>query len=163
MANRWQSGSLYEAHGAWHVRYYDPQRKQKSKRLCDGGSTKKQVKQAFTEFMAKVNDERLPNQASDLTIVKFWDDTYAPFVMGNYKPSTQQGYLQIWNQHLKPHFAETQLKNYRTSTMSVFLTSLAKKLRPRTLNHIKWLASAIFAHAVAIGECETNPIRDAQV
>jgi integrase len=31
------------------------------------------------------------------------------------------------------------------------------------LNHIKWLASAIFAHAVATGKCETNPIRDAQV
>jgi integrase len=47
--------------------------------------------------------------------------------------------------------------------MSNFLTGLAKTLRPRTLNSIKWLASAIFAHAVATGNCETNPIRDAMV
>jgi len=47
--------------------------------------------------------------------------------------------------------------------MSVFLTGLAKTNRPRTLNNTKWLASAIFAHAVATGNCETNPIRDAMV
>jgi integrase len=47
--------------------------------------------------------------------------------------------------------------------MSNFLTGLAKTLRPRTLNSIKWLASAIFAHAVATGHAETNPIRDSKV
>lgn len=31
------------------------------------------------------------------------------------------------------------------------------------MNHFKWLSSAIFAHAVATGLCETNPIRDARV
>lgn len=47
--------------------------------------------------------------------------------------------------------------------MSRFLTELAKTLRPRTLNTIKWLASAIFVHAVKAGYCESNPIRDAGV
>ena len=47
--------------------------------------------------------------------------------------------------------------------MSNFLTSLAKTLRPHTLNTIKFLTSAIFAHAVATGHCENNPIRNAQV
>jgi integrase len=164
MAQRWQTGSLYSAHGAWHVRYYDPQRKQKSKRLCDGGSTKKQVKQAFAEFMAKVNDEHQQPQLSDLTIVKFWDDTFAPFITkDNLKPSTVQGFLQIWKQHLKAHFGATLLRDYRTSQMTNFLTSLAKTYRPYTLRNIKGLASAMFAHAVATGECETNPIRDAKV
>ena len=46
--------------------------------------------------------------------------------------------------------------------MSVFLTELVKTHRPRTLNSIKWLASAILAHAVATGQCESNPIRDAR-
>jgi integrase len=163
MAQRWQTGSLYEAHGAWHVRYYTADHKQKSKRLCDGGSTKKQVKQAFAEFMAKVNDEHQQPQLSDLTIVKFWDDTYWPFVMGNLKPSTQQGFLQVWTKNLKPHFGSTLLRDYRTSQMTNFLTSLAKDYRPYTLRNIKGLARSIFAHAVATGECETNPIRDAQV
>ena len=47
--------------------------------------------------------------------------------------------------------------------MSNFLTSHAKTLRPRSLSHIKNLASGIFSHAVATGNCDTNPIRDAQV
>ena len=168
MSNRWQQGSLYQAHGAWHVRYYHSKivdailtRVQRSKRLCDGGTPKKKVNQLFAEFMAEVNDQT--SQSEDLTVVKFWDDVYQPFVLQNYKPSTAQGYIQIWKQHLKPHFGESLLREYRTPMMSVFLTSLAKTLRPRTLNHIKWLASAAFAHAVNIGACDSNPIHDAKV
>ena len=169
--NRWQQGSLYQAHGAWHVRYYHskivdaiPTRVQRSKRLCDEGTPKKRVNQLFAEFMAEINDQTSSDQQNaDLTVVKFWDDVYQPFVLQNFKPSTAQGYIQIWNQHLKPHFGESLLREYRTPMMSVFLTSLAKKYRPRTINHIKWLASATFAHAINIGACETNPIRDAKV
>jgi integrase len=171
MGQRWQTGCLYEAHGAWHVRYYHsrivdgkPARVQRSERLCDGEVPSKTRKKLFTEFIAKVNDQTTAEQQSEgLTVVKFWDDTYLPFITANVKPSTLQGYQQIWKQHLKPHFDAALLNEYRTSQMSNFLTSLAKKLRPRTLNHVKWLASAIFAHAVATGQCETNPIRDSQV
>jgi integrase len=171
MNNRWQQGSLYQAHGAWHVRYYHwkivdaiPTRVQQSKRLCDGGAPKKTVKQLFAEFMAAINDQTSTDQQNaDLTVVKFWDDVYLPFVLQNYKPSTSQGYIQIWKQHLKSHFGEKLLREYRTPQMSVFLTSLAKTLRPRTLNHIKWLASAVFAHAINTGACDTNPIRDSKV
>lgn len=31
------------------------------------------------------------------------------------------------------------------------------------MDRIKWLAPAIFVHAVATGNCENNPIRDAKV
>jgi integrase len=169
MAHRWQQGYLYEANNAYHVRYCVMEqgiRKQKSKRLCDGDLPNKIVKQLFTEFMAKVNDDQHPGQASstDTTVVEFWDNTYLPFITeNNLKPSTVLSYQQIWNQHLKAHFGTTLLNDHRTPMMSNFLTKLAKTLRPRTLNHIKWLASAIFAHAVATGKCETNPIRDAKV
>jgi integrase len=170
MNNRWQQGCLYQAHGAWHVRYYHskivdaiPTRAQRSERLCDEGTPKKRINQLFAEFMAKINDQNPEQQSTDLTVVKFWDDVYQPFVLQNFKPSTAQGYIQIWNQHLKTHFGEKLLREYRTPMMSVFLTKLAKTYRPRTLNHIKWLASAVFAHAINIGDCETNPIRDAKV
>jgi integrase len=161
MSKRWQNGSLYEAHGAWHVRYYAAG-KQVSKRLCGGDATKKQVKQAFAEFMAKVNDEQ-HSPTSDLTVTKFWDDTFLPFITTNLKPSTSLSYTQIWKSRLKDHFGTTTMGAYRTSTMTNFLTGLSKTLRPRTLNTIKTVASAIFGHAVATGQCEFNPIRDAQV
>ena len=55
------------------------------------------------------------------------------------------------------------LDDYRTHMASVFLTELATTLRPRTLNTIKWLGSAIFVQAVARGYCDSNPWRDARV
>jgi integrase len=55
------------------------------------------------------------------------------------------------------------LHEYTTRKLSQLLTSLAKTKRPGTLASIKWLASAIFAHAVATDHCETNPCRDAKV
>jgi integrase len=98
-------------------------------------------------------------------VVEFWDKVYLPFIesTNNLKPSTVHGYKQVWNQHLKLHFGTLYLTDYKTHLMSNFLTGLAKDHRPRTLNTIKWLASAIFAHAVATGNCETNPIRDSRV
>lgn len=185
---RWQEGHLYRANSSWHVRYITayvnlpankkakiaakcaakgepvPNRVQESKRLCDGDLPNKIVRQLFSEFMTKVNNQN-HDQASptDTTVVEFWDDTYTPHIKTNLKPSTVQGYQQVWNQHLKPHFGTIALSDYRTPMMTNFLTQLSKKYRPRTLNHIKWLASGVFDHAVAIGKCETNPIKDAKV
>jgi integrase len=190
MAQRWQAGHLYEANSAWHVRYITdyislpaskktkiaakcaakgapiPSRVQESKRLCDGDIPSKMVKQLFTEFMEKINNQNFDQpSSSDTTVVDFWDNNYLPFIESNnnLKPSTVHGYKQVWNQHLKTHFGTTLLNNYRTSLMTNFLTQLSKKYRPRTLNHIKWLASGVFDHAVATGKCETNPIKDAKV
>jgi hypothetical protein len=63
--------------------------------------------------------------------------------------------------YLKDHFGLVTLSDYKTPMMTNFLTSHAKILRPRT--HIKFLASGVFAHAVATGHCETNPIREATI
>jgi integrase len=96
-------------------------------------------------------------------VVEYWDNTYLPHITENLKPSTLQGYQQLWKQHLKAHFGATLLRDYRTPVMTNFLTKLSKTYRPYTLKHIKFLASSIFKHAVATGECETNPIKDAKV
>jgi hypothetical protein len=137
------------------------ERKQKMHRLCTkdratghGSPSAKAVQLLAEDFMRGINQD-VPAAPASMTVVEFWEKTYLPFIAeNNLKPSTLQGYQQIWNQHLKEHFGTTLLDNYRTPMMSNFLTKLAKTLRPRTLNHIKWLSSAIFAHAVATGLCE---------
>jgi integrase len=169
--DRYQRGYIYEASNAFHVRYYtavDGVRKQKSHRLCTKdrttghGSTSAKAVQVLAQLhMREVNAET-PTPSSK-SVVGFWDNTYLQFITANLKPSTLNGYQQLWKQHLKPHFGTALLNNYRTSMMTNFLTSLSKTYRPYTLNHIKWLASSIFAHAVATGQCETNPIKDAKV
>jgi integrase len=163
---RYQDGHLVKRFGGWHVRYYVTEqgiRKQKSHRLCSADETKSHAKELRDKFLAEQVNIGVSNEGP-MGVVEFWDKIYWDFIKdGNLKPSTLHGYRQIWNQHLKAHFGAMNLSDYKTATMTNFLTGLAKKLRPRTLDRIKWLASAIFAHAVATGKCESNPIRDAKV
>lgn len=164
---RYQEGHLVKRFGGWHVRYYvteNGSRKQKSHRLCDDHETKSRAKQLRDDYMREHVNIGVEN-TGPMGVVEFWDKVYLPFIesANNLKASTVHGYKQVWNQHLKLHFGTLYLTDYKTHMMSNFLTGLAKSLRPRTLNSIKWLASAIFAHAVATGNCEMNPIRDAKV
>ena len=166
---RYQRGYIYEAFGSFHVRYRLEEivdgkltRKQHSKRLCEKtkGLTKasKAVRRLCDEFMATVNAQ-VPGQPqeTDTTIAGFWELTYWPFVEENLKPSTQWGYRQVWNQHLKPHFGTLTLREYRKGMGSTFITKLAKKLRPRTVANIKNIASGIFTHAANLDLIDSNP------
>src|SRR5580692_5890978 len=164
---RYQDGHRVKRFGGWHVRYYVTEngvRKQKSHRLCDDSQTISRVKELQRDFLRDQVNIGIQNEGP-MGVVAFWDAIYLPFIESNnnLKPSTVHGYKQVWNQHLKSHFNTLNLTDYKTAMMTNFLTHLAKTLRPRTLDRIKWLASAIFGHAVATGKCETNPIRDARV
>jgi hypothetical protein len=164
---RYQKGSLRKRFGSWHLRYYvteQGERKPKEHRLSsinDGANRAKQL--AADSLHDHVNVG--VNNSGPRSVVDFGDRVYKLFLdsHSNLKPSTIHGYKQIWKQHLKAHFGETNLTDYTTPMMSNFLSGLAKTLRPRTLKTIKWLASAIFVHAVPTDHCATNPIRDAQV
>src|SRR6266436_4621784 len=170
---RYQSGYIYEASGAFFVRYYvsaivdgKATRVQRSYRLCGKDDkyhsrTCKAVKQKAAEHMDTVNANAAP--VNDQTIVAFWEKTYLPFAEENLRASTVHGYKQIWGQHLSTHFGTTALKDYKTHMGSLFLTSLAKKLGRATIQHIRSLASGIFAHAVNVGVIESNPWHDVKV
>jgi integrase len=169
--SRHQAGYIYERNGAFHVRYYVEdagERKQKSAKLCDkdrnaghGSASAKAVVMLCEDFMRGINNDSPTAKA--LTVVEFWDTIYQPFIESTLKHSTVKGYQQVWNQHLKSHFGKLLLSDYKTSTFSLLLTQLAKTYRPRTLASVKFLTSAIFAHATAMGLTESNPIRDAKV
>ncbi len=171
---RHQSGHIFEsASGAFHVRYYtteivdgQPKRVQRSHLLCHKDdkhySTKcKAVKLLRDEFMRRVNVSQANEQ--DMAVADFWEQRYLPFVQANMKASTVRGYLQIWNQHLKHHFADMTLQSYRTHVGSSFLLSLTKTQGRRTLNHIRSLASGIFTHAINEGRLESNPWHDVRI
>jgi integrase len=170
---RYQSGHIYEASGAFFVRYYvsaivdgKATRVQRSYRLCGKDDkyhsrTCKAVKQKAAEHMDTVNANAAP--VNDQTIAAFWDKTYLPFAEENLRASTVHGYKQIWGQHLSTHFGTTALKDYKTHMGSLFLTSHAKKLGRHTIQHIRSLASGIFSHAVNVGVIESNPWHDVKV
>jgi integrase len=171
--SRHQRGYIFELHGAFHVRYYateNGERKQRSHRLCakdrttgHGSPAAKAVRALCEEFMRTINSGVTVTEVKGRTVQSFFNWTYYRFVKRNLKHSTVEGYRQVWNQHLKAHFGNVLLKDYRTPMMTNFLTNLARTARPRTLKNAKNLASGIFSHAVATGHCDTNPIRDARV
>jgi integrase len=165
---RHQRGHVFEAHGAFHVRYYlteivdgQPKRVQRSHRLCAKDNKHfsvscKAVRLLQDEFMRTVNTTT-GTEAADMLVTDFWEQRYLPFVTANMKPSTVSGYKQIWNQHLKTHFTGRTLQEYKTHLGSAFLLSLTKTQGRRTLNHIRSLASGIFTHAVNEGRLDVNP------
>ena len=171
--SRYQSGHIYEASGAFFVRYYvseivdgRPTRVQRSYRLCSKDDkhhsrTCKAVKQKAAEHMETVNANASP--VNDQTVATFWEKTYLPFAKDNLRASTVYGYKQIWGQHLSTHFGTMELKDYKTHMGSLFLTALAKKLGRHTIQHIRSLASGIFSHAVNVGVIESNPWHDVKV
>jgi integrase len=173
---RYQQGYIYEASGAFFVRYYmteivggKTERVQRSHRLCSKDDkfhsrTCKPVRQKCEEFMREIN-ARVPGRVNerDVTVAEFWEKTYLPFAEENLRASTVHGYKQIWGQHLSTHFGTTALKDYKTPMGSLFLTSLSKKLGRATIQHIRSLASGIFSHAVNVGEIESSPWHDVKV
>lgn len=164
---RHQQPKAFKRNGAYHVRYYitqDGVRIQKSHRLCPITDGANKAKQLCAEFLAEQVNIGKEN-AGPMGVVAFWDDVYLPFLeeQSGLKPSTIHGYKQVWREHLQSHFGTICLHEYTTGKLSQLLTSMAKTKRPGTIASVKWLASAIFAHAVATDHCETNPCRDAKV
>src|SRR5580700_1732621 len=173
---RFQAGHIYEASGSFFIRFRVVEivagqtvRVQRSHRLClkderHPTTTSKAVRLLAAEHMAAVNAQTTPtNPANDQTVTEFWEKTYLPFAEENLRHSTVHGYKQIWSQHLKGHFSTTLLKDYRTASGSLFLTTLAKTLGRHTIQHIRSLASGIFSHAVNVGVIDSNPWHDVKV
>lgn len=189
MGQREQKGHLYKAFGGWHIRYWVaytdlpadekekitrkcdlsnkplPSRVQKSKRLCDGDVSRKAARERAVKQMDEVNGYA-PGETilPDLTLVEYWDRHYLPWATTNLKPSTLHGYKQAFNQHLKPRFRTTPLKDITTPLATKFLGQLAKEDEQgqRTISHVKWIASGIYKHAIATGFASSNPWPDAQ-
>ena len=160
MSNRHQRGYVYKASGAWHVRYYDTDGV-KMHRLCNGVKPKSDAKRAAEDFLRDLNSKAALHDES--TVAGFWETTYLPFIKENLKASTVEAYQQLWRNHLKDHFADTKLREYRKGQATQFLTTISKTHAAYTVQGIRSLASGIFSHAASIDLVDANPIKFAKV
>jgi integrase len=171
---RHQRGYIYEASKSFYVRYYTGRLKPNKKpemashQLCPKTakfySRKcREVQMLADEFMQTINVNAGKVPAEDMTVADFWTKTYEPFARENLRHSTVYGYRHIWAQHLETHFGKVTLREYRTHMGSAFLTTLSKTLGRSTVQHIRSLASGIFAHALNLGLIETNVWHDVKV
>lgn len=179
---RYQTGHIYEAFGAYHVRYYvteisegKPQRVQKSHRLCakdekHHSRTCKPVRSKCDDFMRKINAGYSNEQ--DMRVADFWETQYLPYcdredektkLADKWKgtgmrPTTVRGFKQVWGKYLKDHFGNATIQTYQAESARRFLQSLKTKLGKNTLKHIRALASAMFSEAIERNlRSEANP------
>lgn len=170
---RQQTGTIFRARGFWYVRYFEDR--------VEGGEVKhariaKQVGPVTTrgkrppfsiEQQAKaiVEDANVTNKTPErvLTVSDFVERVYFPHMEQFKRASTQKGYRDIWNIHLKPRSGSQWLKDVRTFDVQSWLDSMAKpgKLGRNTLRHIKTFISAVFKLARQQGYyLNENPVRD---
>jgi integrase len=169
MTTRHQSGYIFAANGAFHVRYYVTQvvdgqlkRVQKSGRLCSKSDGTKTAKRLAAAVIERVNAQSGRVEQADVPVTQFWERTYLPHLQRTTKPSTLNGYCKLWGQHLALQLSSFTLRTYRTVDATRFLTSLAERgLGTRTIAHVRSLLSGLFRHALRTGLIETNPVRDA--
>ena len=97
-----------------------------------------------------------------MTLIRFIEDRYLPFVQERKRISTFHGYRNMWKLYLKPH-GEISLRDFRTPDGERILESIAKesKLTSTTLAHIKAFLSGVFRYAKQKGVINSeNPMRD---
>ena len=97
-----------------------------------------------------------------MTLIRFAEDRYLPFVKAHKRISTFHGYRNMWRRYLKPR-GEIMLRDFRTVDGERILESIATehKLTSTTLAHIKAFLSGIFRYARRQGVINSeNPMRD---
>jgi integrase len=169
---RHQQGYLYRKGSLWLLRYYDSEfatdgsvrRVQKTKKLAKVGlecPTKTAARDLAREFLESINLARNTPESA-MTLIRFTEDRYLPFVEEHKRISTFRGYRNMWRRYLKPR-SNIMLREFRTVDGERLLQSIAKehKLTCTTLAHIKAFLSGVFRFAKRQGVINSeNPMRD---
>jgi integrase len=169
---RHQQGYLYRKGSLWLLRYYDYElasdgtvrRVQKTKKLAEVGPecpNKTAARDLAMEFLETINHARKTPE-STMTLIRFTEDRYLPFVKERKRISTFHGYRNMWKLYLRPH-GEITLRDFRTVDGERILETIAKgsTLTSTTLAHIKAFLSGVFRYAKRQGVINSeNPMRD---
>jgi hypothetical protein len=169
---RHQEGYLFRKGSLWLLRYYDSEftvdgsvlRVQKTKKLAVFGvecPNKTAARDLARDFLKSINFARRTPESA-MTLIRFTEDRYLPFVKEHKRISTYHGYRNMWKRYLESR-GEVRLREFRTVDGERILESIAKdnELTSTTLAHIKALLSGIFRYAKRQGVINSeNPMRD---
>jgi integrase len=169
---RHQEGYLFRKGSLWLLRYYDSkfavdgsiQRVQKTKKLAEFGAAcpnKTTARDLARDFLKPINMARSTPE-SVMTLIRFTEDRYLPFVKEHKRISTYHGYRNMWKRYLESR-GEVMLREFKTVDGERLLESIAQntELTTTTLAHIKALLSGIFRYAKRQGVLDSeNPMRD---
>jgi hypothetical protein len=166
MKSNYQRGTIYEASGSFFVRHFtivDGVKKRVSPKLWDRdeqhySTSCPAVLALRDEHMVTTRRPKPQPTTTDTLITEYWQHVYLPTVKLGLKPSTVEGYEDIWEQHLKAHFAGRTFREYEPHHGNKLLNDLvARKYARSTVARVRSLASGVFTHAINDGELKENP------
>lgn len=170
--HREQKGYLFKRSGVWYVRHHDNRiegtqviRKQVSTRigLIEDFPSKSEARDEARRILAPIN-EGSHKPAVVQPVVQFAEQEFFPFVRGQVRPSTANGYAARWRQ-LKPWLTDLRLRDTTTPEVQRILVSIHKlgSLNHDSIRALRYLLKMIFDHAIRMGLLNTNPVSSSKV
>ena len=169
---RHQKGYVFKKGSTWYLRYFDNvvgpsgdvERKQRCCKLADA-RTKQEARQSAEEVLRPLNDGTA-TPASTMTLRRYVEEYYLPYVAEQKRLSTYKGYTHMWARHLKLR-SMIPLRDFRTAEGESMLRAIARteNLNRTSLAHLKSFLSGAFRYARRQGILNTgeNPMRDVVV
>jgi integrase len=172
---RHQEGYIWRKGQNWYGRWWDDViengrvvRKQRARKLaeyCDRYRTERDVRPLLDEILRSMNEGKTQPEGT-LSVARFVEGHYLPFVEENYKPSTLAGYKNLWEAYLSARLNKIVLRDFRTVDAANLLAEIhrAHALGRTMLKHLKSFLSGVFTYAKNQGVIDgVHPIRDAMI
>src|SRR5260370_33429197 len=170
-----QSGYVFQKGSNWYVRYREDvvledgsiKRIQKCRRLAKATGqyrSKRAVEPLADDIIRSLNDG-MARPESIMTLNRFMEVSYVPYVAEQKRRSTYCGYKNIWLRYVRPN-GTLALRDVRTLEGEHILMTIARRenLSRTTLGHIKHFLSGVFRYARRQGVLESpNPMHDVEI
>jgi len=165
-----QNGQLIHRGKSWLFRYWKSEVVQGQKirrRVCekiadfdDAHRTEKSVRGIADKILLQQDAGKL---TEGMTLQTFFDARYLPHIEAKRRPSTANGYRNLYRLHIQPRVRGVKLALFEASNGQRLLDEIAKdnpKIAKNTLIHVKSLLSGIFSYARRMGDYhQGNPMQ----
>src|SRR5882762_2771366 len=170
-----QAGYVFRKGSNWYVRYREDvqlengsvQRIQKCHKLAEASGqyrTRDAAEELAEEFIRSVNRGDVRPE-STMSLNRFIEDCYLPYVEQQKRRSTSCGYKNLWLRYVQPN-GGVALREVRTFEAEQMLKDIARRenLNRTTLGHIKHFLSGAFRFARRQGVLDNpNPMHDVEI
>ena len=170
-----QDGNIWKKNNAWYGRWWQDElkggqivRRRRARKLadhCDRYRSEKDVRPLLAEILQPLNNGK-PSPQSTRTVAAYFDGFFLPYIKAELKPSTVNGYKQLWRMYLAPRLQKAVLRDFRCVDATNLLADIHREhgIGRKTLRHCKALLSSIFTFAKRQGALDgLNPVSDAGI
>lgn len=176
MSGKHQTGYVWRVGRSWYGRWYQNEldkegntvRVQHAEKLCeycDAYRSKKDVQQLLADKLRPINEDRAAPEGT-LSVGRYFSKCFLPDAERELKPSTVNGYRQLWRMYIQKHVEKVILRNFRCVDATRILAAIYSEhdLSRKSLRLCKGVLSTVFTHAKQNGALDgLNPVEDAGI